>query len=208
MQIQTQRKERKAIGPFFPRGTACTHGGARETASRAAPLAVSSGVLSPDTSKPSSSAVSCKNLVTGMVLQSPCPVSWQTGQAGLESVWGVRKEEMGKAEQGRRVEEEREGKGERRKGGEARRSFPPPLLPLCCLPWRQQDGTLPGEEGGRDVGEKSVCREGTAGSTDVAGREEHLTEGNGRRAREKHRRQKVFKKIKRERAIRKEKGRE
>lgn len=56
-------------------------------------------------------------------------------------------------------------------------------LSLSLL-WQKQDETLPGEVWGRNA-----C---AVGSTDAAGREEHLTERNGRRAREKHRRQKAF----------------
>ena len=107
-------------------------------------------------------------------------------------MWGVRKGEVGKRGQGRRVGEEREEREKGEKEAKPKGLSLLPSVPLCCSLWREQDGTLPGEEGGRDVGEKCVCREGTAASTDVSGREEHLTERNGRRVREKHRRQKVF----------------
>lgn len=43
---------------------------------------------------------------------------------------------------------------------------------------------------------RNLCAEGTAGSTTVVERGELLTERNGRRAREQHRRQKVLKKKK------------
>jgi len=108
--------------------------------------------------------------------------------------------DAGKGAQGGR--EDREAKGEK----EAKPKGLSPAMPLCCWPQREQDGTLPGEGRGRGAGEKGVCREGTVASPGVAGREEPLTEGNGRTAK----RRRYFKKIskKKERARDKEEKRE
>lgn len=52
---------------------------------------------------------------------------------------------------------------------------------------------------------RNVCAEGTAGSTAMVERGELLTERNGRRVREQHRRQKLFKKKKRRESDKEEK---
>lgn len=50
--------------------------------------------------------------------------------------------------------EEREGKKEIIKAQRSLLSY----LSVCCSLWWEQDETLPGEEGGRNVAEKLVCR--------------------------------------------------
>lgn len=95
--------------------------------------------------------------------------------------------EVEKEGQGRRWGE---GKEEGEKGIKTQRSFSLYLC-VCCSLWWKQDETLLGDEGAINV-----CAEGTAESTAVMERGELLTERNGRRAREQHRRQKVFKKKK------------
>lgn len=168
-------------------------GRARERGSRAAAPAISSGVLSLNPTSDLFSAVSCKSLEAGIALQSPCPVS--AGRAG-DSMWRWKKRD--KAGDGGR-----EGREKGEKIIKAQRSLLS-YLSVCCSLWWEQDETLPGEEGGRNVAEKLVCR-GDCRKNAMVERGELLTERNGRRAREQHRRQKVFKK---KRVIRKKKGRE
>lgn len=99
------------------------------------------------TSNPSC-AVSCKSLEAGIALQCPCPALCHGKLAGQ----GCRAH----------VEVEKEGQGRRWGEKEKRESKPKDLfslhLSVCCSLWWKQDETLPGEQGGRNVGEKPVSR--------------------------------------------------
>lgn len=92
------------------------------------------------------------------------------------------------------MREEREGKKEKRE------SKPKDLFSLylsvrCSLWWKQDETPWQGRREAEMWG-RNLYAEGTAGSTAVVERGELLTERNGRRVREQHRRQKVFRKEK------------
>lgn len=125
-------------------------GRARERGSRAAPPAISSGVLSPCTSNLFSSAVSCKSLEAETAKSLSCLMANWLGRAG-EPMWSWKKRDNAgdggregreKGEKGIKAQRSffpphlagdggREGKEKGEKGIKARRSFFPP--PLCVL---------------------------------------------------------------------------
>lgn len=68
-------------------------------------------------------------------------------------------------------------------------------VPLCCLPWTEQDGMLQGRREAEMWG-RSVCAERGPREAQTWQGKKSTRQTNGRKAREKHRRQKVFLKIK------------
>lgn len=198
MQIQIQEEERKAIGFFLEELCVRWQGQGEEKQGGfpshllwgVEPLHLKSLLLCCVLQKPGSRDCIAKSL--------PCLMANQLGRAG-EPMWRWKRRDKARR-WGKR------GKGERRKGNQSPKIFfPPPLCAACCGGSRMRpcQGRREAEMRGRNV-----CAEGTAGSTAMVERGELLTERNGRRVREQHRRQKVFKKKKGKRAIRKKKGRE
>lgn len=132
----------------------------------------------------SASATSCQNPAAGMALPGSSPDPWQTGEH-------VGSEERGGGRRGtrpgwwRRRRKGREGRKEKRR--RSRKVFP--SSPLCHCAARRGGSGMGCCRGSREV---EMWGRNSVQSADVAGREGHLTERNGKR--EKHGRQKVFKK--------------